>query len=309
MDELVAISEKLDYSVQISISANQTMELMFAHTEGAIPLYATIDGDRTKITVYLDRQHNTKLDRVLGETTHTTMGNYEIYDIGASDLSSQLQTLKRITAIPSVVPSGFFFKDGRIYAYFRFHQSSLDKMSDVIREILVGQDRIKLSYLGKSTGLIKALEDMNSRIPLSMISFMFPREPDFVLPLDSEQDPIAEIKHLSEGMDSEYDVVRYSKIPENDGPSIFIADGVYESRHITEFMKTFKRKVQEERVPIASAIGVYQKEFLKNYVIVPTFISDHVLCMLYETARINNNVTLKLISFVPFESPASDRHT
>lgn len=302
MRELRSISDKLDYSVQISVKVSQEMALMFAHLEGSIPLYATIEDSNAYISIFLDRSRDAKLDRIFGRTTQTTKGNYEIYELEANDLIPELQMFKKITTIPSVVPGGLYLKNGYVYADFRFHNSALEKMNVVIKDILRAQNRIKLSYLGQSQGLLKTLEDINERIPLSLISFTFVPDANYIAPEMLEEKPIAEVKLFSEGMESEYDVVHYATKLGPGSPSISISGGIYESKYRTKFMRDFKGKMRKEKIPLASVLGVYHVNLLDNYLFVPTFISDHVLCMLYETAEENNDTTLKLNSFVPFNS-------
>ena len=302
MKELIAISDKLDFCVQISLRVNQEMGLMFARMEDSLPLYATVDNDKAQISIYLDKVHSSKIDRIFGNTTRTTKGNYEIYEMEADDLVFEFTMFRKITNIPSVVPGGFYLRDGNVYADFRFHHSALEQVSEVIREIVKARNRINLSFLGPSPGLMKTLENINSRIPLSMIYFTFKPDPDYIAPNRLEEKPIAEVKLFSEGLDSTYDVVHYATELSSKDTSISITRGIYESKYRTSFMKDFKTRVRSHKIPLASIIGVYHKNVVENYMFLPTFMAEEALLMLYETAESTQENSLMLNSFVPFEN-------
>ncbi len=304
MKEIMAISDKLDFLVQISLKVNQEMGLMFAHMDDSVPLYATIDNDKANINIYLDKVHSPKIDRILGNTTRTSKGNYEIYELEAEDLVFEFQMFRKITNVPSVVPGGFYLDNGYVYADFRFHHSALDQISEVVREIVEARNRIKLSYLGPSKGLLRTLDSINSRIPLSMIFFSFCPDPDYIAPDRLEEKPIAEVKLFSEGLESTYDVVHYATELRSTDFSMSVSKGIYESKYRTTFMREFKRRIRSQKIPLASMIGVYKKDLVENYMFVPTFMADEALCILYETAEVTHDTSLKLNSFVPFENMA-----
>ncbi len=302
MKELIAISDKLDFSVQISLKVNQEMGLMFARMEDSLPLYATIENETAQISIYLDKIHSSKIDRIFGNTTRTTKGNYEIYEMGADDLVFEFKMFRKITNIPSVVPGGFYLKDGYVYADFRFHHSALEQVSEVVREIVQARNRINLSFLGPSLGLMKTLENINSRIPLSMIYFTFRPDEGYIAPDKLEEKPIAEVKLFSEGLDSNYDVVHYATELSSKDTSISITRGIYESKYRTSFMRDFKSRVRTHKIPLASIIGVYHKDVVDNYMFVPAFMAEEALWMLYETAEKTKENSLMLNSFIPFDS-------
>lgn len=302
MKEIMAISDKLDFLVQISLKVNQEMDLMFAHMDDPVPLYATIEDDKANISIYLDKIHNPKIDRILGNTTCTSKGNYEIYELKAEDLVFEFQMFRKITNVPSVVPGGFYLDNGYVYADFRFHHSALDQIGELIREIVEARNRIKLSYLGPSQGLLKTLESINSRMPLSMIFFTFKPDPGYIAPDRLEEKPVAEVKLFSEGLESTYDVVYYATEPRTHEFSISVSEGIYEAKYRTTFMREFKRRFRTQKIPLASMIGVYLKDLVENYMFVPTFMADEALGILYEITGATHDTSLKLNSFVSFEN-------
>lgn len=303
MHDLSPISDKLDSSLHVSMNINQEMDLMFSNLIGSAPLYAAVeDNNVAKVSVYIDRAHNTKVERIFGKTKRTEKGNYEVYEIEADDIVSELQIFRSITKIPSVIPMGFYLQDGRVHAEFRFHHSALDGMSELIREINQAHNKLKLAYLGGSPGLVGTLNRINTKIPLTFIRFSYVPSEGYVPPFKLEQNPVAEIKLFSRGIDADYDIVHYGSEPAREGEALSITNGIYEAKFRTEFMRHFKTRLREDQIPLISVLGLYRENLLENYMTLPTFIADHVLSLIFETAEEIGNDSLKLLSFVPWSN-------
>lgn len=301
MQDLEPISDKLDFSMQVSMKVNQEMDLMFGHLEGSVPLYASVDDNNiAKVSIYVDQSHNAKIDRIFGKTTRTDKGNYEVYEMESKDIMSELQMFRKIAKIPSVVPVGLYVRDGLVFAEFRFHNSALNLMGDLIKEINQAHNRLKLTFLGQSAGLMNTLERVNSKIPLSFINFSFVPNHDYIAPFKLEEKPVAELKIFSNGLNSEYDIVHYGTEPAQGTAAQSITNGIYETKLRTTFMRHFNDKIRENKVPLISILGLYRENLLENYMTVPTFLADHVLSLLFDTAEESSNETLRLRSFVPW---------
>lgn len=301
MHELSAISDKLDSSLQVSMKVNQEMNLMFSSLDGAVPMYASVEENNiAKVSVYVDRAHNAKIDRIFGKTTKTDRGNYEIYELEAVDLMSELQLFRNITKVPSVVPMGLYIQDARVHAEFRFHHSALDRMSELIREINQAHNKLRLSYLGNSPGLVENLGRINSKIPLTFIKFSFVPAEGYVPPFKQDQKTVAEMKLFSRGLDSDYDIVHYGSDPARGSEAMSITNGIYETKFRTKFMKRLKAILREDQIPLISVLGVYRENLLENYMTAPAFLADQVLSLIFDTAEETGNDSLKLSSFVPW---------
>ena len=141
------ISDKLDFHIRISLSLSQEMGLFFAKIEEPIPLYATLNDDSAEISLYLGEELRKKFDPSFGKFTQTSKGKFDILNFKAEELMFEFQIFRDITKIPSVVPGGFYLKEGWVYADFRFHHSSLQKVSEIMRRITEAKNRIHISKL------------------------------------------------------------------------------------------------------------------------------------------------------------------
>lgn len=284
MKALYSISGKLDYSLQITFGVSQEMGLLFAKLEDAIPMYATLSEDSAEISLYVDRQHKNKFDPLLGRLSHTSMGSYDVYQINAEELVVEFEHFKKIAGIPSVVPGGFYLKNGLVYADFRFHHTSLDRVNSSIRDIVGAKNKIKLSYLGTSSDLVETLESIDKRIPLRMIKFAYKPDKDYFNNDDLSREPIAEAKLFANGMQSEYDIVYYAARATSEGTAIDEKASIYEAKFKTSYMRNLMKRIQKYKLPVASIVGVYHEDYIDNYMFVPCFIADEMLEQVFASA-------------------------
>ena len=204
------ISDKLDFHIRISLSLSQEMGLFFAKIEDPIPLYATLNDDSAEISLYLGEELRKKFDPSFGKFTQTSKGKFDILNFKAEELMFEFQIFRDITKIPSVVPGGFYLKEGWVYADFRFHHSSLQKVSEIMRRITEAKNRIHISKLSPSRGLEETLRGIISRISITNVSFSYTPEPGYLPKEVLDVNPIAEGKLFSGGMETEYESVIYS---------------------------------------------------------------------------------------------------
>lgn len=299
MKELHSISGKLDYNLQITFGVSQEMGLLFAKLEDAVPMYTTLSDDAAEISLYIDRQHTNKFESLLGRIKHTSMGTYDVYDINAEELVVEFEYYRKIASIPSVVPGGFYLKHGMVYADFRFHHIFLDQVNEAVVEIVNARNKIRLSYLGNSDGLVQTIQSIDKRIPLRMIRFTYEPDKDYFNNDDLSRCPVAEAKLFAIGMQSEYDIVYYATRSTSEGSPIDKNGGIYEAKFKTQFMKNLMKRIQKNKIPVASIVGVYHENSIDNYVFVPCFIADEMLEQIFTSA---NEVGASSLNITGFEA-------
>lgn len=297
--EVWEISRKLDSYIQISLSVSQEMGVLFAKMDDAIPLYATLNNESAEISLFLDSRNHDKVEPSFGRFTRTMKGDTDIYHLEAEELVTEFQMFRKIVGVPSVVQGGFFLKSGHVYADFRFHHSVLPKISQIAQEITESRNRIRLSYLGRSQGLISTLESIDRRIPLSLISFSFTPGEGYIAPDEVYTNPVAEAKLFSSGMESEFDTVLYTPKANSSCNVVDPVGGIFESHYRTPFMKRLMERIKNEKMPIASVLGRYYRNRVENYLAVPSFMSDEILNLVFSTARDTGNSGIELGSYTP----------
>ena len=291
------ISDKLDFNIRISLSLSQEMGLFFAKIEDPIPLYATLNDDSAEISLFLSEDLRKKFDPSFGKFTQTSMGKFDILNLRAEELMFEFQLFRDIMKIPSVVPGGFFLREGWVYADFRFHHSSLQKVSDVVRKITEAKNRIHLAKLSPSPGLEETLKGISSRIPITNVSFSYSTEEGYLPGEVVEGQPMAEAKLFSSGMETEYEAVLYSSKVSGNALTVDSQEGIHETKFSTKYMSKLMSEVRKEKIPVASLIGKFTKSEVSNHFFVPSFIADQLLEAIFRVADETGLKGLKITAF------------
>ena len=291
------ISDKLDFHIRISLSLSHEMGLFFAKIEEPIPLYATLNDDSAEISLYLGEELRKKFDPSFGKFTQTSRGKFDILNLRAEELMFEFQMFRDIMKIPSVVPGGFFLKEGWVYADFRFHHSSLQKVSDVVRKITEAKNRIHLSKLSPSQGLEDTLKGISSRIPITVVSFSYAPEPGYLPKEVLDANPMAEAKLFSSGMETEYESVIYSSKVSGKSLTVDLQEGIHETKFSTQYMGKLMCEVRKEKIPVASLIGKFAEDEVLNHFFVPSFIADDLLETIFRVADETGLKGLKITAF------------
>lgn len=297
MKELYSISGKLDYSLQITFGVSQEMGLLFAKVEDAIPMYTALGEDVAEVSLYVDRHHKNKFEPLLGRITHISKGTYDIYNVNAEELMVEFEHFKKIASIPSVVPGGFYLKNGMVYADFRFHHSSLDYVNQAIRGIVAARNKIRLSYLGSSSGLVHTLLGIDQRIPLVMVKFTYRPEKEYLSKDDLANGPVAEVKLFAYGMTSEYDMVYYATRSVSAEVPVDLSGGIYEAKFRTKFMPDLMKRIRKNKIPVASIVGMFHEDTIENFLFVPYFIADEMLELMFDTATETGTDSLNITGY------------
>ena len=146
-------------------------------------------------------------------------------------LFSEFSIIDEIVKIPSVIMQHLYLANGKLFLDLRFHDSRSKEISDFIMDHLAdGGGEIALESLVPGSGAISFLTEMNSRIPISLISYSIPAfNEDPVERCLSSNDSVAEIEKKP-GPD--YRALIFSKSPiteKDDLITISEEDDLYET--------------------------------------------------------------------------------
>ena len=107
----------------------------------------------------------------------------------------EISVIDKIVEIPSVIMQHLYLKNGKIFVDLRFHKSRSKEISDFIVDCLADGGKIALESLAPRSGVISFLTEMNSMVPITLISFSIPLfNADPIERLLSSYDSIAEIE-------------------------------------------------------------------------------------------------------------------
>ncbi len=107
-----------------------------------------------------------------GETDYAFIVEEDLSDNEVVGILSSLMNTKTVSL------NGVSAKKGRLFLDFRFHNSCLDLISNSIFEIGTKDRTLIVDYLGKSPGITKILEEMNSMFPITLVSYAIRMEGD-----------------------------------------------------------------------------------------------------------------------------------
>lgn len=109
---------------------------------------------------------------------------------------SEFSIIDEIVKIPSVIMQHLYLANGKLFLDLRFHESRTNEISDFIMDRLAdGSGEIAVESLVPGSGAISFLTEMNSMVPITLISYSIPAfNEDPVERCLSASDSIAEIE-------------------------------------------------------------------------------------------------------------------
>lgn len=216
----------------------------------------------------------------------------------------ELESLKKVIMLKSVVMDYFLLKDGLFHVNFRFHSCDLRSISNLLLGFSksIGAD-FQIEYLGKNEGLLNIISKLNQIEPLSYLSF------EGVIP-DSEKTPlnnpvgdewIREIRYIS---DSEQISSIYSMNGKVKTPSMVkeISPGIYEATTKNSVINDISRKSIEKGIPTISRIqSIKGKTFTMEYVI-PSYYQNHFMKIMAEIVEAYPDWNFNILELGKFTS-------
>ena len=177
--------------------------------------------------------------------------------------------VKRIAdnvGLVSTLADGELFTHGKIvFASFRFHSSEMKGAAELLRKV-VSLD-VNLSGLGlsESKGLVEILNEIDKRLPLSLVTFSFKEYSDtkFVLEWRNlHQHPLNFIRYNLDG-----DLSATNLTQSNGQTSAFLT------------------AVDKDHIPLGTYLEYHNKERVQAYLYVPRMLVKPLLVRMYETTE------------------------
>ena len=143
----------------------------------------------------------------------------------------ELSIIDEINKIPSVIMQNLYLQNGKFMFDIRFHRSRSSEVSSIIMDHLADDDgKIALESFTLRSGAISFLTGMNSKVPLTLITYSIPAfNEDPIERCLSSDDSIAEIEKKP---GSNYRALIFSKSPiteRDDLITISEEDNLYET--------------------------------------------------------------------------------
>ncbi len=251
--ELLNAAKKFNVYAEGSLSLNN----------GGIELYAYIPTQKP-----LSREAEIFISRY----PHNKLGN--TYSLKTdSNQCGDLMKLRDLLLIKSVMVDDVYYSGGLLHIIFRFHSSQLKKVSDFILRAKRELPDLVPEYLGRSPGLVKILNRIDSRIPLYYISL------DTTPPaseINGDNNPVGvptwtrEIEYLSGGKIGAIYYLSDSIEADNDRVDVISArDGVFRVFSANPILEFLSEKMSQLPIMAVSRSQRFEKTRLKMDVIPP----------------------------------------
>ncbi|MEM3676201.1 MAG: hypothetical protein QXV22_03995 [Thermoplasmataceae archaeon] len=296
MEDLVQVSDRLDFTLQVSFHIQQEFLPVFSKVEQPIPLHVSVLSDRAEIFMYVNSRIMGKYEPLISKVNHDSMGDYKVLHLPANDLLPELRVFMNLIKIPSVVPGGLFLHNGSVHADFRFHRASSSAVNRVLREVFSAENRIKVNYLGPSFGIVSTLRDIDTRIPITvvMVSYGVGGENN------KDRDSVAEAKIFSWEDLPECRMVTFGSHLHNDCTVVDPINQVFECDPRSDFLREILRVIRREHLPIASLLETNSSGRVTYQIFVPTFISEKLALIFLDYADKLSLPDFSLERFMPF---------
>jgi hypothetical protein len=282
--QVLMLSEKIGFTCSASMFIRKDLvELRF--------YIASADENNREMRILLETSRARKVD-----------GVWIIYT--NSKHFPELESLKELIKLDSVVMDYFLLKDGLFHVNFRFHSSDLRKVSNLLLGFSnsLGAE-FQIEYLGKNEGLMSIISKLNRVDPLSYLSF------EGVIP-ENEKSPlnnpvgdqwIREIRYIS---DSEQISSIYSMEGKVKSPSSVkeLGPHIYEATTKNQVINDISKKSIEKGVPTICRIqAIKGKTFTMEYVI-PSYYQSHFMKIMSEIVETYPDWNFNILELGKFPS-------
>jgi hypothetical protein len=170
---------------------------------------------------------------------------------------------ENVDLVPTLADGELYINRKMIFYSFRFHSSQLQGAADLLRAVVSVGANLSEIRLTKSNGLVRVLDEIDQRIPLSLVVFSFkkPNNEKYILEWrSSHRQPDSYIKYGLEG------------------------DTTVENVRITGTETSpFLAAIDKDHIPLGSYLEYYGSERVQSYVYVPSLLVKPLLVRLFET--------------------------
>lgn len=300
------VERRLDMRMGFSIEFRHKLILMIQKEIGTIPATMHHMDHSSHIDLFIRAPEDARIAGIISSFDLVRRGEYYIVQTPDYEFPELQAISRKLLSLSSSVPGEFYMMGDRLYNSIRFHHSDLQQVSKIAGEIINSAGGARLEDLGPSLGGIRTLDNINARIPLTLISFKFSRGDGIPKELLLDHYGEANIEMMSSG---KYKVNIYPAEPVKwqGYPDVISAEeGIYTYMGVGEFQRDLFTKAGERRMPMASVISkVTGGEIFLNQFLPAAFKDEH-LEILLDTARRHPSANFRLTAIRKYDSSIWD---
>ncbi|MCL4451463.1 MAG: hypothetical protein M1327_02410 [Candidatus Thermoplasmatota archaeon] len=279
------VEGKLDMGLSIAVDQKHPLLSIIGRDYHSIPLNIDAFGGHSFIDLFLESGASRQIESIAANYKLLRMDGVSIVRLEAEEVQGISAFMRELLSLNSIFPSGLFLESGIIKADFRFHHSELRKVSDIIGKIIPLESNVKIVDLGKDRGGITAINMMNERVKLSVVSYEVEWNPgaDF----GNTDNFMLEAKSLSFDDKEIEAVVLYgsSETKRKFGRPISEEDGVYVTKVDSDFVKDVWIKCNERHIPRGAVIAKPANGKMRIHTFLPSSLVNQYIEILFNTSR------------------------
>ncbi len=192
-----------------------------------------------------------------------------------------------IEMVTTLTDGELYSKGKSLYVSFRFHSSQLKEATNLLKAMVSLDYEVGDIGLHASGGIIKVLDEIDKRIPLSVVTFSFskPSEKKFILEWKFlHRDTSDSIMY---GLDGDETVEKYSMLEE---PTL-----------------SFLESIGKDHIPLASYLEFHGLERVQSVTYVPSFLVKSLLVRLFGTTERLKDFKIESITNYSYTKEQVDR--
>ena len=260
----------LDTRITISVEQQHPVIPILEKEADAIPLDFHLSGRDSHIDLFICADAAQKLKGILSQFNPRNRGDCLMVRINADEMRTASTILEETATVKTAVRGGLYLKGDNILADYRFHSSSSADITEIGRKIISLKNRTRISDLGPTYGGISAIDSVNGRIRLGVVTY--------------EAD-ILDGTGLLSGRDC-YIEYNFSRQEENGFRAIVYQGDEFSVRYIrSSFLDDVQRLSEERRIPKAAILARTLEGRYRSSTFLPFSMLDDQLSVLYSASE------------------------
>ncbi len=281
----------LDTRMSISVEQQHPVIPILEKEADTIPLDFHPSGRDSHIDLFICADAAQKLKGILSQFNPRNRGDCLMVRIRADEMRTASTILEEAAMVKTAVRGGLYLKGNSIFADYRFHSSSSQDITEIGRRIISMKNRTRISDLGPTNGGISAMDSVDGRIRLGVVTY--------------EAD-ILNGTGLPSGEDC-YIEYNFSSREESGFRAIVYQGNEFSVRHIrSSFLDDVQRLSEERRVPKAAILARTLEGRYRSSTFVPFSMMDDQLSVLYGASEKHPEAKFKLVAVRSYDRSVWD---
>ena len=281
----------LDTRITISVEQQHPVIPILEKEADTIPLDFHPSGRDSHIDLFICAGTAQKLKGILSQFNPRNRGDCLMVRIRADEMRTASTILEEAAMVKTAVRGGLYLKGNSIFADYRFHSSSSQDITEIGRRIISMKNRTRISDLGPTNGGISAMDSVDGRIRLGVVTY--------------EAD-ILNGTGLPSGEDC-YIEYNFSSREESGFRAIVYQGNEFSVRHIrSSFLDDVQRLSEERRVPKAAILARTLEGRYRSSTFVPFSMMDDQLSVLYGASEKHPEAKFKLVAVRSYDRSVWD---